>query len=383
MENISTSEVDRLRMKYFKRGKTADTSVHNVSHSPNQTVLNVARGNLLHHMIYNRSRELLNYSGCPDERGATTQVNGNYSCDFFVIFPTRGLGSDTVRIGFRMTTWDNSDSTDDCDFEWDGVASVKLADMSTVSSTGQELSIEMSEDVKPQGETYTDDIQVDYDSRDFTGYSYAKISFEHLQPASFVSWIMPDYESDFNAIDTQTGDQVYNLTDSTFNIGQPLRGSNAIADGNGSVGTLCQRQFNDGTTDQNMINNSDLCLFQWGHPAGLEVTGGGIGSNDQDAFGYNIKIKGRQLKHITDAYFDLAIIYRADTGTTLKVTVDSTAVTHSIGLSTATGATPNKLVAFTDIPFDGSGDELTIECVVSNSASVEIKSIAIFEKGDG
>jgi len=304
-------------------------------------------------------------------------MNGDYDCNFFVIYPTKGLGLDKVRVGFSLTTWDNSDIAGHCNFEWDGVDSVALNDCTSLVSTEQVDSMDTG-DSAPNGEDYTDSIELDYDSRDFGGYSYTKISFEHLQPASFVSWIMPLYEQDNDALDALSSSQSYYLSDSTFNIGQPLRGSNAIADGNGSIGTLCQRQFNDGTTDQNMIDNSDLCLFQWGHPAGVYISGGGGSLNDQALFEYDIKIRGRELISSGAGLFDVVMIYRADTGAEIDITVDSTGTTHNQALTG--GASTYKEVILSDVPFDGSGDELTISFLVSDTVAVEVKTLAIFEK---
>jgi len=370
-------------MEYTKRGKNTKIEKHNTGKSPNKTLLNKARDNFLHHTTYNRQRELLNYSGTPDlkTRGASSfQINGAYSCNFYIIYPTRGKGSDTVRLGFDMTTWDNNDLAGNCNFKWDGAASERLsaAEIDVVNYKQYDTS-EMNPEDKPEGASFTDFVKLDYDNNDFGGYSFTKVSFEHLQPASFVSWIMPIKESEYNEIDPDTTDgQAYSLGNSMFNLGQSIRGSNALNDGNGSIGTLCQRQFNDGTGDSNMTANSDLCLFQWGHPAGIVVDGGGSGTlNDQNVFDYDVKIKGRELLSSGSGKFDVAMIYRADAGTKIKIYVDSTATTHTYDLTTSDPVI--KEVVLTDIPFDGSGDDLTITCYASDTLLVEIKTIAIFE----
>ena len=364
-------------MKLIQRGGTSDISKHNIGKSPNQTVLNTARANLLHHITYNRCRELLNYSGTLDWRyDSPNEINGDYSCSFYVVYPTRGSSGDNVRIGYSLTTWDNS-TAGDCDFQFDGVDSARLPSSTVPASSGQTGSYGMSQTGAPNGVRVEDYKTLGFANGSFGGFSYTKVSFQNMQPASFVSWIMSESEADYNAIDESTYDQAYNIGESMFNIGQQLRGSNAIADGNGSVGTLCQRQFSDSTLDQNMVSNSDVCLFQWGHPAGAYVIGGGAGLNDQDVFGYKIKIKGRELLSSGSGKFNVALVYRADTSTTFKILVDSTATTHSLGLTGSSSVVTQQVLS--DIPFDGNGDELTIYCTVSNSEAVEIKTIAIFE----
>jgi hypothetical protein len=369
-------------MKLVKRGKTLDVKKHNIGKSPNQKALNSARENLLHHTIYNRCRELLNYSGTPDQRRVSSdyfQVNGGYNCDFYIIWPTRGETGDKIRVGYAMNTWDNYDSATNCNFQWDGVASTNLANIATPNADAtQDSTYSLTSTKKPNGIQVIDDKELDYNHNDFSGYSYTRVSFEHLQPASFVSWISSEYESDFND-DPPTNDKAFNLSDSNFNIGQVVRGADSIGDGNGSVGTLCQRQFNDGTAKSSMINNSDLCLFQHGHPSGIYTIGTSASFTDEPVYVSPIKIKGRSLKNNTTGYMDVALVYRADAGTSLKLTVDSTGTTHTKSF-TATATTA--LVAFNDIPFDPTGDEITVEINCTNALAVEIKTLAFFEVSD-
>lgn len=367
-------------MKYYQRGQKIDSASHNIGNSPNMKALNHSRENLLHHTTYNRQRELLNFSGTPERRFSPSgNINGDFDCSFYIIFPIRGDTGDKIRIGYSLSTWKYNDATGNCNFQWDGVASDKLADTESILSITQITSVFTDGDNPvPEGISVNDDIELDYDHNDFTGYGYTKVSFENLTPASFVSWITPIHQSDYNAIDPVYGSQAFHLAESAFNIDQTLRGSSANDDSNGSVGTLCQRQFDDDADGQNMVSNSDLCLFQWGHPSGLYVTSSSSTLTDVDMFGYNIKIKGRELLESGSGLLDVCMVYRADAGTTFKLTVDSTGTTHTNG--NPNRATPYAEVVFSDIPFDGSGDDLTFEANVSSSFDIEIQNISIFEK---
>ncbi len=369
-------------MQYYKRGENIDPEKHNVGKSPNFIALNNARKNLLHHTTYNRNRELLNYSGCPEKRSypaPVENISGDFDCSYFIVFPVRGTADDKIRIGYKMTTWNNYDATANCNFQFDGVGSDKLASTAVVTGSKQTTSQRSSGYDKPIGLTVQDDIELDYDSRDFGGYGYVKVSFEHLIPASFVSWIQPQNEADYNAIDTKYGSQAFGMSNSAFNIGQSLRGSSAYNDSNGSVGALCQRQYDDDNGGSNMVSNSELCLFQWGHPAGLHIYGGGASLNDQPILPYDIKIKGRELIEDDIGFLDVAILYRADVDTQIKLYVASTATTYTYNLTERTGSSPLKAVPFSKVPFSGDGDDLTITCTVSDTKAVELKTIAIFE----
>lgn len=367
-------------MKYYKRGEPINAELHNVGKSPSFSVLNKARGNLLHHAIYNRTRELLNYCGTPETRDeAPYSLSGDYNCNMYIFFPVRGQTGDKIKVGFNMSTWDNYDATATCDFSWDGVASDNLINTKVTASSRQEVSNTYEGYTSPKGITVTDEKELDYDHNDIGGYGFTKIYFKHLIPAAFTSWIRPIDEADYSAIDTKYGAQSFGMSESAFNINQTLRGSSSYNDSNGSIGALCQRQFDDNNDGSNMVSNSELCLFQWGHPSGVFVSGGGTSLNDQDVFPYAIKFAGRELIESSTGYFDMAVVYRADAGTVLKVYVASTSTTHTYNLTTSTGTTPQTEVVLTGIPFDGSGDDITISCSVSDSLGVEIKTIAIFE----
>lgn len=364
-------------MQYYKRGESPDPEKHNIGKSPSFTVLNDARSTLLHHTTYNRSRELLNYSGCPENRFGSGSISGDYNCEYCITFPVRGKAGDKVKIGFTLTTWDNYDSSGGCAFQWDGVASPNLTDVGVVESNEQTSSSTSEGYNKPNGITVTDEIELDYDHNDVGGYGYVKVSFSRLIPASFVSWIRPIDEADYNAIDPTYGTQAFNLTESTFNIGQTLRGSSSHDDSNGSLGALCQRQFDDDDSGSNMVSNSELCMFNWGHPAGLFATNTVAG--DVDIFGYDIVIKGRELLDSNTGYFDMVMLTRNTLFTEIKVVVSSTGTTHTYTPTLSTGV-GTVFKAFSAVPFDPAGDRIRIYCNLDTSSeSVEVKSIAIFE----
>lgn len=332
-----------------------------------------ARKNLLYYMTFRQFGQLLTYQGWPgDTTVQATNINGNRLNDFYVIFPVvKPTDGTEIRIGVEATHWDNTTWYQDPNITatWDGVASDNLADTEVI----QGLSQTDDPSNPPAGQTLIDSKKIQYNANQVGNYGMVKFSYQWLCPAAVKFFTMPLTFGEFEALDPDWSAQQRYISDSAFNIGQTVRGCDSTDDTNGSLGEMCQAQ---GTKegDSNIVDSSQPCLFQWGHPSGRFIDTVSASLTYEDMFNVPILVKPRGLKGGNSTAVVYAVL-RGDSGAKIKIT--SGAGTSELTL-TSTYTTPT-LLSVGSVDVNSAGDSLTFEGYVSTAVGLEIQTIAVFE----
>ena len=362
-------------MRYFKKGFKSDGRRLSTAKTPEKLALDNIRRSMLYYTNFRQNGELLNYIGFPGSVSGSSNINGQESNSFYAIFPVvKPPAGSKIRIGCYVRCWNYvSKTSPTMTILWNG-SSIGQVSPITLSQRSTQL-IDPSD--PPDGITFFDWAEIDYNSNQSGDYGYVHLFFDNVSPASVTLFTMPlDFES-FQSLDTQWAAQQDYLDDDAFNIGQTLRGCSELNDKNGSIGELCQRNGAIDDEEHNIVGSSARCLFQWGHPAGLGIAGASATPTYEDFFGgARMLVKGRDLR--TENEFmevDVIAFIRGDSGTQIRAasTVDS--VTYTLS-STITSPT---LVNVGKVRIASGGDSINFQGYVNNAAFLEIKTIAVFE----
>ena len=331
------------------------------------------RSTFLNLMNWKQNGQVLNYSGRYDPA-----VNGAYDSYFYIVTPWEDnidAAVTTRKIGIEAQCWNRTttgaSSTTTFNPTWNTV-DIFDADRTIPTVATQD------DEIPPYGEYFK--ALLDYDNTNVVnGYTYNTLYIPKVSVASVCAYTLPDF--------SQTTEQAYRLASGNFGIGQTLRGEI-----HNSVGTMSQYLNNrSATTGECLVGNTRRCLFQWAHPAGYQYDGGGEGSLTytdawNDTLGnFKFKVKGRNLRGraaFTTANTDVCMITRHDEDCAIRLTSAQTADTYTKTF-TGTQAVLKFNVTKAALIIDPTGDEITVEVLASSSKKCEIKSLSLWEDGQG
>lgn len=363
-------------MQHYKNGVQVDSTRLSGGKAFPSIDSDAARKNLLYYMTFRQFGQLLTFQGYPgDFLNASTNINGGFVNDFYVIFPVvKPTSGDKIRIGVEATHWDYTQPASEgaeIDAAWDGVASGNVPNDASSFSTVQRGDVSEP----PAGVTIRDSALIDYDNNQSGNFGYTKFSYNLLCPAAVKFFTMPLTFTEFEALDPNWSAQQRYISDSAMNIGQTVRGCDTTDDTNGSMGEMCQAQGTN-EADSNIVGSSAPCLFQSGHPSGRFIQSTSGTQEYLDMFKVPILVKPRGLKGGNSTAIVYAVLC-GDSGAKIRIT-NGTAGVSEVTLST-TYTTPT-LVQVGSVSVNAASDSLTFEAYVSSTVGLEIQTIAVFEE---
>jgi hypothetical protein len=366
-------------LKYTHRGKKSSSELLATGRTPNKAALNDAKSTLIYQTHERQFGQLLSYQGYPGDRlVAATNFNGDFDNNFYCIFPVvdPGSGYGKIRIGADVKCWDyvfkrvNNPTP-----RWD-------SNTGNIGTLQVNVSTNQRDDVTapPNGVRFYDFYEVDYNKNQVGDYGYTKLSFEALNVATCNMFVDPIRFSTIDALDPNWGAQQFYINDDAFNINQALRGCDRLDDQNGSIGELCERGGAQNDNVPNQVDSSARCLFQWGHPAGNYIVGTTSTATYKNIFGAGTQIvDARELK-TNNKKADVLIVGTWDNNTKFRVANSSGTGTPSASTILTPAASTPTMIKIGEIDIQNGGDSLTFEAEVSDTAAVQVNSVAVFEK---
>jgi hypothetical protein len=316
--------------------------------------------------------------------------NGNFSSSFYIIFPVLDPAGndDKIQLGVDVKCWNVTNATGTASTQWDSATAITYPIPTSATQVETEI---------PSGISFFQAHEVGYtqNADAATGkYGYSKFRIDNISVSHLSAFTLPRYTKSYqdDTAATSSFDNQYDMSNDAFNPEQPLRGCSSFDSTNGSVGALVQHQNSRDDRTSSYAGSTAMCLFQWGHPAGLLCGGVGASIADLPMFGEPIvnatpepvttRIKGRNLRGVTSKKLDLVMVARWDTGTNVKIKTSRGTGTYSF--SGSDPGTPTIVVSEALIDFDPTTiEEIEITAGCSTSAKVLIYSIALFESNYG